>query len=154
MTAGGRAAGHGVSLHPPGEGNGGKTENKEEAAHSNNMSERSKGREVVETSKMTERSGNVYENKGAGFGSLERSANVIENRHSYTQNAEMLLKTKGFKAHDKKTRTMKWGNLSLSPAMTGTGHAHCSHDTPHLEPVTSASTELLRRGTQPAAAGQ
>jgi hypothetical protein len=62
----------------PGEGDGARTENKEEAVHSDNMSERSKGREVVEHSITTERSGNFCENKGSASRRRERSSNDIE----------------------------------------------------------------------------
>jgi hypothetical protein len=61
-----------------GERKGGKMENKEEAVKSDNMSEYLRGREVLETSKMTERSGNVYENKGSARPRRERSRNVAE----------------------------------------------------------------------------
>ena len=65
-----------------GERKGGKTENKEEAVGSDNMSEYSKGRKAVETSKMTERSGNVSENKGTVLETAKRSGNVTKSRHS------------------------------------------------------------------------
>ena len=43
-------------------------------------------------SKVKERSGNVYENKGSGLHRRERSGNVIENKGSYALKAGMLLK--------------------------------------------------------------
>jgi hypothetical protein len=73
---------HGVSLHPPDEGDGGRTKNKEGVANSDNTSYHSRGREGVETSKTTERRGNVFENKGSALHRREQSRNVTESRHS------------------------------------------------------------------------
>jgi hypothetical protein len=42
---------------------------------------------------LTERRGDLYENKGADFGSLGISGNVVENKGSYALKAGMLLKT-------------------------------------------------------------
>jgi hypothetical protein len=61
-----------------GQRKGGRTENKEEAVHGDSMSERSQGLEVVESSKMTERSGNICENKGSTLRRRERSRYVAE----------------------------------------------------------------------------
>jgi hypothetical protein len=65
-----------------GQRKGGKAENEEGSVHSDNMSELSKRREVVETSKTTERTGNVYENKGSASHRQERTRNVTEKSHS------------------------------------------------------------------------
>ncbi len=40
-------------------------------------------KERKNSSKMNERSGNVYENKGSAFKTRQRSGNVIENKGSY-----------------------------------------------------------------------
>ena len=45
-------------------------------------------------SKLNERSGNVYENKGLQWKTVERSGNVIENTGSYAPTAMVLVKTK------------------------------------------------------------
>jgi hypothetical protein len=42
---------------------------------------------------LTERCGNVYENKGPLLTNLERSWNVLENKGTYTFKAGMLMKT-------------------------------------------------------------
>ena len=70
-------------------------ENIEEVLDSDIVSDNSQGVEAVEDSKMNERCGNVYENKGRLWTTRRRSGNVIENKGSYAQNAGMLLKTKG-----------------------------------------------------------
>jgi hypothetical protein len=56
-----------------------------------------KGRALYEKekddfSKLEERGGNVYENKGPAFSSLRRSGDVTENKGSYALRAGMLLK--------------------------------------------------------------
>jgi hypothetical protein len=48
--------------------------------------------------KLTERSGNVYENKGSLWKTRERSGNVYENTGSYPLKVGMLLKRKAVKA--------------------------------------------------------
>jgi hypothetical protein len=63
---------------PPGKGEGAAGEKKREAAESDNMSDNLTGRDVVGTSKTTERSGNVHENKGSAFHRREHSRNVPE----------------------------------------------------------------------------
>jgi hypothetical protein len=50
---------------------------------------------MVEDLKMSERCGNVTENKGPEPVSMGRSANVIEDKDSYVKNEGTLLKTKG-----------------------------------------------------------
>jgi hypothetical protein len=57
-------------------------------------SQLSEEKEKKHSSKLKERRGNVYENKGSAFKRRERSWNVIENKGSYASKAEMLLKTK------------------------------------------------------------
>jgi hypothetical protein len=66
----------------------------EEVPDSDIMSYASQGVGAAENSKMTERSGNVPENKGSGSGSRERSGDVIENESTYPQDGGILLKTK------------------------------------------------------------
>jgi hypothetical protein len=64
---------------PSGQGEGVAREKKKEPADNDNMSEHSKGREaVVETPKMTERSGNVFENKSSSSARQERSRSVAK----------------------------------------------------------------------------
>jgi hypothetical protein len=48
-----------------------------------------------DSSKLGERHGNVYENKGSFFHGREEIGNVIENKASYALKARMLLKRKG-----------------------------------------------------------
>jgi len=50
--------------------------------------------ETVVTLKMTDRRGNVVENKGQGLEATGRDGNVIENKGSYALKAGMLLKIK------------------------------------------------------------
>jgi hypothetical protein len=80
---------------PANQDEGAKMGNMEEVVDSDISSEDSQGAELVERLKMTERCGNVYENKGQAFSSPERSGNIAENKGSYAQNAGMLLKRKG-----------------------------------------------------------
>jgi hypothetical protein len=50
---------------------------------------------------MTDRRGNVYENKGSAFHSPRQSGNVTENTGSYEFKAGMLLKRKaGFRSQE------------------------------------------------------
>ena len=58
-------------------------------------SERSRDIMALEVTKKTERTGNVYENKGGLWKKLERTGNVIENKGSYAMNPGMLLITNG-----------------------------------------------------------
>jgi hypothetical protein len=51
-------------------------------------------REKKNRSKVEERSGNVYENKGPALSGPGRSGNVTENKGSYGLNAGILLKRK------------------------------------------------------------
>jgi hypothetical protein len=44
---------------------------------------------LKENSFLTERSANVYENKGSAFSGLDQGGNVIENKGSYTLKAGM-----------------------------------------------------------------
>jgi hypothetical protein len=69
-------------------------ENIEEAFDRDISSQNSQGAEAVESIKMNERRGNVYENKGSAFSSPRRSGNVIENTASYALKAGMLVKRK------------------------------------------------------------
>jgi hypothetical protein len=50
--------------------------NKAEAVSSDNMSDMPEAPEVVETSELTERSGNAFENKGSDSPTKQRSRNV------------------------------------------------------------------------------
>jgi len=70
-------------------------ENTEEMVASDISAQTSQSAEEVRDLKMNEQCGNVTENKGLSLGNRETSGNVIENKHSYAQNAGMLLKRKG-----------------------------------------------------------
>ena len=82
-------------ITPPGQDDGARKENIEEVVDSDISSDNTQSVETVENSKMKERCGNVYENKGPAFSSPGGSGNVIENKGGYVQDAGMLLKTKG-----------------------------------------------------------
>jgi len=70
-------------------------EKTEEVTYSDMMSHTSQGVETVEDSKLKERRGNVYENKGSAIEVQHRSGNVAENKDSYPQDPGMLLKRQG-----------------------------------------------------------
>jgi hypothetical protein len=55
----------------------------------------SQGKDKKSLSKVKERSGNVYENKGSAFHSPEQGGNVVENKDGYEFEAGMLLKING-----------------------------------------------------------
>jgi len=78
-----------------GEGDGGRVENMEGVPEGDIMSYTSEGVEAGENPKMTERSGNVLENKGSNAANPGRCRDVIENKYSSAKNAGMSLKTKG-----------------------------------------------------------
>jgi len=75
---------------PPGQDDGGRMENMEEAPDSDISPENSQGVETVEKLKMKERRGNVYENKGSRLDNREQTGNIVENTCSYARNAGML----------------------------------------------------------------
>jgi len=77
-----------------GEGDGGRMENMEGVPDNDIMSYTSQGVEAGENSKMTERSGNVYENKGPAFSNPGQTGNCPQNKGSCALNAGMLLRTK------------------------------------------------------------
>jgi hypothetical protein len=79
---------------PPGQGDGARMENIEEALDSDNMPYTYQSVGVVKHSKMKGRCGNVYENKGPLWKKPERSGNVTENKGSYAFKVGMLLKRK------------------------------------------------------------
>jgi len=79
-------------IAPAGQDDGARTENIEDVPESDIVSENSRGVETVESLKMSERRGNVVENKGSGLDNREQSGNIVENKCSYAQNAGMLLK--------------------------------------------------------------
>jgi hypothetical protein len=62
----------GLASAPHGEGDGGRVENMEGLPDSDIMSYTSQGVEAGENLKMTERCGNVLENKGPAFSNPER----------------------------------------------------------------------------------
>jgi len=64
--------------------------------------------EAMESLKMNDRCGNVYENKGSTSGSPARSWNVIENKGTYAQNAGILLKKQGVIRNAELNATSKW----------------------------------------------
>jgi hypothetical protein len=65
---------------PAGQGDGGRMENMEGVTDSDIMSYVSQGVKPIENLKMTERSGNVLENKGSGFHNQEEVGNVTEEK--------------------------------------------------------------------------
>ncbi|MGO8736573.1 MAG: hypothetical protein ACLQVM_27700 [Terriglobia bacterium] len=79
---------------PASQDDGARMGNNEEATDSDMMSHTSQGVEAVEDTKMTERHGNVYENKGSAFKTPHRSGNVKENKGCYAFDTGMLLKRK------------------------------------------------------------
>jgi hypothetical protein len=81
-------------IAPPGQDDGARMENMEEALGRDIMSDNSENVETVENLKLRERCGNVIENKGSGQDAARRSGNIVENKGSYAQNAGMLLKRK------------------------------------------------------------
>jgi hypothetical protein len=114
-------------IAPAGQDDGARTENVEKIPDSDISSPTPQAVEAVESLKLNERRGNVYENKGPGFNGPGRSRNVVENKASYAQNAGMLLKTKGVIGNAGLNATSKWprtlpasdgGRSSLMPAHT------------------------------------
>jgi hypothetical protein len=83
-----------LPITPPGQDDGTRMENVEEATDSDIVSDDSQGVETVEDIKLNDRSGNVIENKGSGLEDRQVSGNVIENKASYALKAGMLLKRK------------------------------------------------------------
>jgi len=55
------------------------------------------------SSKVKERSGNVYENKGSAFEVPQQGGNVLENKGSYAPKTGILLKTKPLSSYRLKT---------------------------------------------------
>ena len=83
-----------LPVAPPDQDDGPRVGNMEDTFDSDIASDNSQGVEAVENLKMNDRRGNVIENKGSGLDNQGPSANVVENKPSYAQNAGMLLKTK------------------------------------------------------------
>jgi hypothetical protein len=79
----------------PGHGGGARMENIEGAPNNDIVSYSPQSVEAVEDSKMNDRHGNVYENKGSALEDRVASGNAIENKGSYARDPGMLLKTKG-----------------------------------------------------------
>jgi hypothetical protein len=69
-----------LPITPPGQDDGTRMENIEEAFDSDISSQNPQTLETVKNSKMNERSGNVYENKGPAFSNPQQSGNVIEKK--------------------------------------------------------------------------
>jgi hypothetical protein len=69
--------------------------NIEEPLDSNISPDDSQIVEALEDLKMTERCGNVVENKGASLDNGDRRGNVVESESTYAQDGGMLLRTKG-----------------------------------------------------------
>jgi len=65
---------------PSGQDDGARMENTEETLGSDIVTDTSQVVEVVEHSKMTERCGNIYENKGPSFRGAAESGNVLEKK--------------------------------------------------------------------------
>jgi hypothetical protein len=80
---------------PRSEDDGGGMEDIESALEGDSMSYDLQGMEAAENSKMKEQCANVLENKGPALGSPGQSGNVAENKGSYSQDAGILLTTKG-----------------------------------------------------------
>ncbi|MGD0471460.1 MAG: hypothetical protein ABSA54_24055 [Terriglobales bacterium] len=84
-----------LPIAPPGQDDGARMENAEDALNSDIMSHEPQSVETVENLKMKERCGNIYENKGRALETPERCGDVTESKGSYAQNAGTLLKGKG-----------------------------------------------------------
>jgi hypothetical protein len=95
----------------PGQDDGGKIENIEGIPESDIAYESPQAVEAVQDIKMKERCGNVIENKGSRLESRQASGNIAENKDSYTQNAGMLLKTKGVIGNAESNATSKWPSI-------------------------------------------
>ena len=83
-----------LPIAPPGQDDGTRTENTEEALNSDNVSIGSHAAETLQGLKMKKQCGNPLENKGMPFHNSRRSGNAPENKSSYALIAEMLLKRK------------------------------------------------------------
>jgi hypothetical protein len=83
-----------LPIAPPGQHDGARTENIEEALDSDISSHRPRSVETVEDLKLKEQYGNVDENKGSVFSGPEQSGNVMGKKGSYALKAGMLLKRK------------------------------------------------------------
>jgi hypothetical protein len=95
-------------IAPTGQDDGASTENVEEIPDSDISSPTPQAVEAVESLKLNERRGNVYENKGSAFNGPGRSRNVVENKASYAQNTGMLLKRKGVIGNSELYATSNW----------------------------------------------
>jgi hypothetical protein len=93
---------------PAGQDDGSRIEDIEEALYSDIVSTDSQTVEAVENSKMTERRGNVYENKWPSFRGATESGNVLEKKGSYAQDTGMSLKRKGVIGNAKLRVTSRW----------------------------------------------
>ncbi|MGD0011201.1 MAG: hypothetical protein ABSE93_22015, partial [Terriglobia bacterium] len=82
-------------MAPAGQDDGGRMENIEEGHDSDNSSDNSQSVGTVGDLKLSERRGNVIENKGSGLDNREQTGNIIESKCSFAQNAGISLKTKG-----------------------------------------------------------
>jgi hypothetical protein len=83
-----------LPIAPNSQDDGPGMKNIREVTGSDISSDNMQGVGAVENTKMKERRGNVYENKGPDFQTSERSGNFTENKGSYVLNAGMLLKRK------------------------------------------------------------
>jgi hypothetical protein len=97
-----------LPVAPAGQDDGARMEDLEEALENDISSSAPQAVEAAESSKMSERTGNVIENKGPAFGETVPTGNVTENKGSYAQNAGMSLKTKGVIGNIELHATGKW----------------------------------------------
>jgi hypothetical protein len=83
-----------LSLAPPGQESGARTENIEEPLGSDIGVPEPQTMGTVEDLEMNEQSGYVIENTGSSLEDRQESGNVTENKGSYALKAGMLLKRK------------------------------------------------------------
>jgi hypothetical protein len=83
-----------LPVAPPDQDDGPTVGNMEEIFDSDIASDNSQSARAVEDLKLSEKHGNVYENKGSRFEHREQSRNTTQNKGSYTLIAGMLLKRK------------------------------------------------------------
>jgi hypothetical protein len=93
---------------PPGQDDGGRMGSIEEILDNDIVTDTSQVVEVVEHSKMTDRCGNVTENKGSPLENPARTGNVTENERSYAQDAGTSLKRKGVVGNAELHAAGKW----------------------------------------------
>jgi hypothetical protein len=74
---------------------------------------------------LNERTGNVFENKGALWKTWERSWNVHENTGTYPFNPGMLLKRQVFKSRPSACGRQQWTIYPLRPALSPIHRVNC-----------------------------